>query len=407
MPSRKKASERDAKEALSRSLREYSGEQQFSRQLSAFRDKVVVQAVTQSSSKNGPTSVAVGDRIPCDRDDAIEMVFVADLKDYLDEKKLKLRSKCVHDALGDELTREDDKRRKHIIGWPPYNIKACGAVKREPFLSFDPSILDPLKRFSIKRLTTPPPQLAFDQCRNNEGWLLGSAFEAMVASHAVWSQVCRACGEKTLEWCGGSDASWRDLFCSSCQSCYEIKSKADEAKIDKIIKYDDLNGGSYRNWCQEDFIDRGVHGSDFVVMVSRTPGLNGWAVKIAEIGAAFPTLCDMSFADAKEKAGVVTLKTRVTLKNPQHWFHVPADEQVDLDKLDKIFRRSFERVFPGQWSQLCGGVSEKVESTGEPSSNNEEAEPSTSIEDIWARLQHADLMGDGDDWEAMASEGDD
>jgi len=153
-------------------------------------------------------------------------------------------------------------------------------------------------------------------------------------------------------------------------------------------------------------MDRGVHGSDFVVIVSRTPGLNGWAVKIAEIGAAFPTLCGRSFADAKDKPEVVTLKARVTLKNPQHWFHVPTGEQVGLDKLDKIFRRSFERVFPGQWSEVGDEVSEKVESTGEPSFKNEEAEPSTSIEDVWVRLQNADLMGDGDDWEAMASEGD-
>jgi len=94
------------------------------------------------------------------------MVFVTDLEDYLDEKKLNLRSKCVHDALGDELTREDDPRRKHIIGWPPYTIKNWGTDKKQSFFSFDPSIPDPLKRFSIKHLTKPPPQLAFDQCRN-------------------------------------------------------------------------------------------------------------------------------------------------------------------------------------------------------------------------------------------------
>ena len=214
-------------------------------------------------------------------------------------------------------------------------------------------MLDPFESFSQNRQEILPAQLAFNDCFDDTGWLNGYAFEAMVASHAVHNEACRRCfSSNSLHWCGGSDTSWRDLYCEVCQSCFEIKSKADKAANDKIFKFDAFTAGSYRRWCEEDFPDR-VKGSDYIVFVSRKPTEGkGWAVEIAEIGTALPVVFALSFIEAKAKT--VSLRTCMTLKTRQPWFHVPAGDRSDLKK---IFRRAFEKVFPDQWVEV-GGVEE-------------------------------------------------
>jgi hypothetical protein len=188
--------------------------------------------------------------------------------------------------------------------------------------------------------------------------------------------------------CGGPDTSWRDLYCEVCQSCYEIKSKADKAAINGAFSADSFNAGSYRRWCEEDFPDR-VIGSDYIVFVSRTQTDKGWAVEIAEIGTVLPVLCDKSFAEANEKT--VSIQTCMTMKNRQPRFHIPRSELLNLKT---IFRLAFEKVFPDQWKQV-GGTEDNLESRTPitdvpalPSSRGPTRHHPASIEEITAALEH-------------------
>lgn len=140
-------------------------------------------------------------------------------------------------------------------------------------------------------------------------------------------------------------------------------------------------------------------GSDYIVFVSRQPTKKGWAVEIAEIGTVLPALCDMSFAEAH--ATPVSLRTCLTLKNRQPWFHVPGG---DLPDFRKIFRRSFEKVFPDQWIEVGGsdlGHENSQQTTEVPSPPVVKNNHSASIEEIRVNLER---MWAVDDWEKLDSD---
>jgi hypothetical protein len=270
---------------------------------------------------------------------------------------------------------------------------------------FAAAALDPLNRFRLDRLELPPEQLAFNDFYQMEGRLLGYAFEAIVASYAVHNIQCPCCygivrgtAQKSilvadqsvpsdlhasavqmvgsLRWTGGSQTSWRDLYCVDCQSCFEIKSKESKAKIDKDIKHDSLAAGSFRTWCKEEYTDR-IKGKDYIVFVNRTLTEKGWSVDIAEIGTVHPVVNDRSFADANQDR--IYVQACVTLKNHQSWFCIPGG---DLPDLKEIFRTAYEQVFPGQWSSV-GGPPPVVHATNEP----QPCDGSPSIDKIVAELQ--------------------
>jgi hypothetical protein len=96
-------------------------------------------------------------------------------------------------------------------------------------------------------------------------------------------------------------------------------------------------------------------------------------VDIAEIGTALPVAVGLSFVEASKD--VISVKTRVTLKNRQRWFYVPGGTLPDLKA---IFRSSYEQVYPGRWSRV-GGLPETVSTTG------------PSIDDIAAALERVSI----------------
>ena len=378
MPSRKKASAQDTKAALNLSFREYGGKLTGADPHTAFYRKITTQAVTQALAKHDQTTIQMKE-IPQDREEAIQMVFTLDLYGYLDNNMFALKSKYAHDKLETILKFCDDPAK--ILGWAPFYFRndKRGPFTKWPFKSFELSRLDPLKRFTLIRESLSPHDLALQDCGNDEGWLNGFAFEALLASHAAWSQKCFRCRSEGLRYCGGADTSWRDLICAQCHSCYEIKSKKDKQTIDNIVKFDGLNAGSFKAWCAEDFSDRTI-GADFLVLVNRTPCQDGsgWAVYIAEIGTVLPALCDMSFAQAQNNE--VPIKTRVTMKNkPQRWFKIPGG---DLSLLDfrRIFQKSYKEVFPGKSCKLSVQVDQERTSVPPPVNHR----PAPDIEEIRA-----------------------
>lgn len=354
MPSRKKPSIHDTTLAVRKTLLEWGIQPTRTGLHSHFSREISTQTLRHASEMRGQTIVD-DDRkeFPRDREDAIQVVFTEDLRSFLNTEIFDLRSREVLDLLKFKLSPTDEAQG--ILQLPPYYVKDnfSGPTSKPSFLKFAPPMLDPFNRFDLQVIDVSPAQLAYNHGMK-ESWQNGYSFEAIVASHAIHHETCfRCCKRSTLRWCGGAQTSWRDLYCISCQSCFEIKSKKDRKAIDRIFKFDKLHGGSYRGWCEEDFSSR-IQGSDYVVLVNRTPSIhkNGgkicWTVEIAEVGTVLPCLCDRSFVDMGRDYR--TVKTVLTLRNRCMWFQIPVkDQRYDLRM---VFQRSFNEVFPGEWSKV-------------------------------------------------------
>jgi hypothetical protein len=247
MPSRKKPTFFETKEAVNRSLLEWGVQPTRNGVHSNFSRTISHQAIGHSVKKNGPVLIddARAD-LPRDLEKAIQMVFVADLNTFLDADKFKQRSREAEDNLKHNISSIDDDYK--ILQLPPYYVPnyQVTAIVKPSFARFAAVQLDPFHRFKLKVSNVSPAKLAYEHC-SQKGWLNGYSFEAIVASHAIHNEVCFRCKKlNSLRWCGGSNTSWRDLYCVSCQSCFEIKSKDDKKAIDRIFKFDTLRGGSFR-----------------------------------------------------------------------------------------------------------------------------------------------------------------
>lgn len=256
MPSRKNISERDAKASITRSLREFGLDvSQTGGPHATFYNKILTLVLDLTRLKGSASTELVGEPLPDDRIKAIEHVFMANLEDFVrasDECTIRY----VSDSLKQHLRQCDEDDRDRILYTAPYYFRNDGTERKtkRQFWRFDASILDPIQRFSISEneaATVSRASSAFEDFMD-EGCMEGHAFEALVVSWAGHHVSCYCCKvEKSLQWSGGSETSWRDMFCHRCQSCYEIKSKANKEAIDKIVGYDGLYGGSYARWCQE------------------------------------------------------------------------------------------------------------------------------------------------------------
>jgi hypothetical protein len=355
MPKRKKTSDLEIRVSIKHSLREWGAQPATNIDHSTFSRKVISQAVDNCQMAcNKTIDLNALPKIPKDRDEAIKMLFVLVLQEYQDEELFEKRSLIEKDALENILTSADNYNS--IIFVAPYfqvsnHNSKTEYQKKTAFTRFRVSDLDPFRRFSGRREEgVTEAQLAFENC-SMEGWMSGHAFEAIVASHAVHSESCFRCKRRnSIHWSGGSASSWRDIYCQSCKSCFEIKSKKDKESIDRIFQRKRLFGGSFNRWCKEDFSDRD-EGSDFIVLVSRRPRFLKdnwfWMVEVAEIERVEPRLTQTSFIRAHKER--IPFKTEVTIKNPYPWFQIPIGTKPNLQE---IFHQSFEEVFPGLWNEV-------------------------------------------------------
>lgn len=376
MTKRKKTSDCEIRLSINRSLREWGAQPATDRNHSKFSRKLISQAIDLSQMAwNDPIDLNDLPKIPKDRDKAIQMLFVMELQEYQDEEFFKKRSMVEEDALENLLTEADNYNSIIFVApffqvsnysstteyekktaFARFQVSECQSktkfLKKKAFARFRVSDLDPFRRFSERKEEgLSKAQLAFDIC-STEGRMNGYAFEAIVASHAVHSESCFRCKKRnSIHWSGGSATSWRDIYCQSCKSCFEIKSKKDKESIDQIYQYKRLCGGSFYKWCKENFFDRD-EGSDFIVLVSRKPSFlkNNWfwIVEVAEIERVEPRVTQSSFISAHEE--YITIKTEVAIKNPRPWFQIPIGTKPNLQE---IFHQSFEEVFPGLWNEVA------------------------------------------------------
>jgi len=123
MPSRKRGSKRDAEEAVLKSLREFGVQPYQGGQHSEFRKKVVTQVLNHVS--NEPKDPIVdAKKPPQDWEESIELLFVTDLKDYLNPKMFKIKCKEACDALDKACWLKRGINLVHISGWAPYYFRS-------------------------------------------------------------------------------------------------------------------------------------------------------------------------------------------------------------------------------------------------------------------------------------------
>mmetsp|Transcript_14694 Transcript_14694/g.18655 ORF Transcript_14694/g.18655 Transcript_14694/m.18655 type:complete len:517 (-) Transcript_14694:255-1805(-) len=215
-----------------------------------------------------------------------------------------------------------------------------------------PCLLDPLIRFSYSKMDKKS-FFHWTYFEEKESVLSGNVFEAITASHAINdpSICCASCrNPKSLKWMGGFDASWQDLVCVNCKSTYEIKSKASAEKIDKALKYNSINGGSFARFHQ---VRRSRPKKKFplakqyLVLVGREPTSTSsmtsdkwWEFFLLEIENVLPRLDNKSFARPQEKPKIrSTIKANTQTK--QHWFRVPF---IKIDE-KMLAREAFDEYF--------------------------------------------------------------
>eukprot|EP00979_Chaetoceros_neogracilis_P015351 scaffold5740_cov165-Chaetoceros_neogracile.AAC.1 len=150
---------------------------------------------------------------------------------------------------------------------------------------------------------------------------------------------------------GGYATSWKDIVCIKCDSSYEIKSKASTEKIEKAIKYNNIQGGSFKRFHR---LRREKEGNKdakhYLVLVSRAPTeiicasatypRTAWQVDLAEIDTVLPALRDVSFT---RPAGDIVMKASIKVKEGTRkvWFRIPF---VEIDQRG-IAREVFDEYY--------------------------------------------------------------
>jgi hypothetical protein len=213
-------------------------------------------------------------------------------------------------------------------------------------------------RFVLRAEFTATNRAAEDYFNDfsDRNFVLGMAFEAIVACHVAHSVLpvsCVHCGsQRSIQWCGGKRSSWADITCLTCQASYEIKSKESQEAISMEFERNSCQGGSYSGY--EARVGSNYNRRCFVAFVSRTSKpayvgetiCNTWLVEVAELGGTQP---QMQVQPSLNHTGAgPTSKFQVRPGTRKIWFRIPA---IEFD-LETIAREIFDCRFPGKWEGL-------------------------------------------------------
>mmetsp|Transcript_24536 Transcript_24536/g.57155 ORF Transcript_24536/g.57155 Transcript_24536/m.57155 type:complete len:239 (+) Transcript_24536:978-1694(+) len=202
-----------------------------------------------------------------------------------------------------------------IVYNPPFivfkNPKGFESIRRhKDFSTFPKNLWDPYERFVVvdehesNGLLAGLSSSVLDAFHHTDdhNWVLGIGFEAIASPRAVFHEAYYYCKFRNcLTWDGESSSSWRDMYCKSCGSCFEIKSKATQDRATRTLYFGTHRGGSFRRWCSpEPVATKNREGKDYLVLVSRaeTVPLKGppvYNVQLAEIDTVTPRLVYSAF----------------------------------------------------------------------------------------------------------------
>ena len=290
-------------------------------------------------------------RLPRTVLEAVKYVLEQELADfYSDDEDEEYSFPDAVDTLKGGNENTIDRHPFYRRGEPKYhNVRY---LRSKEFRHIPREDLDPLVRFSS---TVYTPAEWFCKIWSDPTGLAGTVFEAMVAHYVTMqsNMPCYNCGvTNCLRWNGGLEAAvaWADMICIECQSMYEIKSKRDEATIDKTLKRKTLYGGSFRAFYRNQRSMLAKSAKAYIVMVAReayasiTPSNEeSHRVSIHEIKQVLPSLCPESFIT--DIPGYSRIQSQVELvlvpaNNPGQgriWCRVPVFQQSHFQLAHQVY----------------------------------------------------------------------
>ena len=169
---------------------------------------------------------------------------------------------------------------------------------------FKDTFTNPLTRFSVRQISKRDN---FENHYSDYDAVIGNIMEAMVVYYMHKSRriECKSCKMKNAwKWGGGSSGPWKDVYCTNCNSTYEIKSKA---TINDIKTFTDPNsvrklyGGSFRDFLKIRAQSKNDNKrKQYVLLVNREPeeisSKKFHQVYIAEIIKVTPVVKPKTFA---------------------------------------------------------------------------------------------------------------
>lgn len=193
------------------------------------------------------------------------------------------------------------------------------------------SYYDPQKRFVRKEIPTN------EHIRN---WFKPNGGNKIEIAWAYFNQnkvKCKICNYKGfIRWCGGSGGEWSDCICSNCNAYYEIKSKRSDFDIKKLINRNEIDGGAYLYFLDQEF-KKVKHN---LILVSRETG-NVWYQRLNtnNVRPRFTreTVC----------FSTRPLKSKIELNDIKRW----KEADINLDKIpsqnsmEKLSKKILDRNF--------------------------------------------------------------
>lgn len=266
--------------------------------------------------------------------------------------------------LKNELQSLETKQHLYVLGdalstnagfgnpWCRYFSKNSNSPKfarfklRNEYQRFRDCDLDPLRRFSFH--LREPSAFSFSRWfTEDKHSAAGVLMESHLACYSLQHSSCFSCkASKSLRWNAGDDTSWKDMVCISCNSTFEIKSKASMEKVEKAFKYNNIPGGSFQRFWRLKNCPKKPQQKMFLVVVSRDftmlrSGAKGHPVYCAEIDTALPKIHE---GTCNEQSQGTSLGSSVSVKlaTKQLWFNLPQMPHINMDEIkEQIFKAYF------------------------------------------------------------------
>ena len=350
---------------------------------------------------------------PEEYSDAIRFFFRRELRGSSDRLHYRTRDELAgaHEYKVKPYYRRYDRRdRSRVVG---YGVK--DKFKKITFWD-----LDPLERFSFTFDGLLESEVRF------ENWFLGEeaaaegmVFEAILACHAIYKEACFHCkSRKSLRWNGGEDTSWMDLVCISCNSTYEVKTKASMEKCESELERNQIRGGSYANYWKHRNAIRDENQKMFLVVLPRqwTANRSGKLVRPVscwEIDHVMPVVNASCFRPISPPSGatvrqqerykILPLKSMIKLKRAVaegvHWFSLEKWEtSIEYGSImEEVFIEYYSRE---EFDRIESKILGSSDSASEEAQNQVQMVPENVVGKLKADLENMKVGNDdNEDWE--------
>lgn len=394
-----------------------------------YRHHILNEVIAQFHEKNTSATFEhlKSEVFPKDYSEAIRFFFRHDLQES--------RNRLVYSSV-DRLEEVDDFKAK------PYyrrydkrdKSKVFGYGITDRFRKVTKADLDPIDRFLwvFEKKGSEAERIFRDWFLCEESAMLeGKVFEAVLACHAIYKEACFHCKRRnSLRWNGGPDTSWMDLVCITCNSTFEVKTKASMERCETELERNLISGGSYYNfWRHRNAIRDNKNQKMFLVVLPRPWTMNRSGrlvrpVSCFEIEYILPVVRSSCFRpikpppgitkEQKERYKILPLRSLVKLKTAPvekaHWFSLEWEppiewglimEQVFIEHYSKKEFDRLEAMYFVDSSSSEGGDNNGGEKH-EQKQTEADVEPENTVERLKAELEKMKLCSDADeDWETM------